>query len=167
MSTKQVDIINQLAGLSEGSPVAALREARPETLAYAHGSFRALLEPDDVGGVSRLEREAIGLRVATREHFPTVAGFHRARLRDLAMSDAKIAAIESGSTDGLSPRLAAILTHTDLLTTASRCGSQEAIAALKAVGLTARDIVTISQLIAYLSYQIRMIATIRALGGAA
>jgi len=52
-----------------------------------------------------------------------------------------------------------------LLTTDSRRGSQEALGALKQAGLTAPDIVTISQLIAYLSYQIRIVALLRAMGG--
>ena len=164
----QTDIINYLTGLPTGGELAKLREQRPETLAYAQGSFRALLEADDPGGVSRHEREAIGLRVASLEHFPKVADFHRQRLRTLNVSDAMISAIESGAAGGgLSDRMIAILRHTDLLTTSSRSGSPDAIAALKQAGLTARDIVTISQLIAYLSYQIRMIATLRAMGGEA
>jgi uncharacterized protein YciW len=137
-------------------------------LAYAQGSFDALLEPDDPGGVSWIEREAVGLRVATLERFPDLAGFHRDRLRAMGVTDAEIDAIELFPGAGGPPaRLAAILRHADLLTAVSRRGSPEALAALKQAGLTARDIVTISQLVAYLSYQIRMIALLRAMGGEA
>jgi uncharacterized protein YciW len=41
------------------------------------------------------------------------------------------------------------------------------LAALRAAGLTGADIVTVSQLIAYLSFEIRVLATLRALGDAA
>ncbi len=69
------DVINQFAGIAPGSPLAQLREQRPETLRHAQGSFQVLLEPDDPGGVSREEREAIALRVETLERFPDVADF--------------------------------------------------------------------------------------------
>ena len=58
------DLINRLAGLAPDAPLAHLREAKPEVVRHAQGSYRALLEPDDPAGVSRREREMIGLRVA-------------------------------------------------------------------------------------------------------
>jgi CMD domain protein len=160
------DVINHFAGIAPGSPLAQLREQRPETLRHAQGSFRVLLEPADPGGVSRLEREAIALRVATLERFPDVADFHRDRLRELGAGEDLISAVEMFPDGGEQPaRLAAILGHTDMLTTSSRSGSLEAIAALREAGLSARDIVTISQLIAFMSYEVRMIALLRAMGG--
>jgi CMD domain protein len=164
----QADIINYLAGIAADSELARLRAERPETLQFAQGSYSALLEPDDPGGVSKLERAAIALRVATLERCLDVAEFYRERVRTLDMSDEMIAAIEVGSDGaGLAARLSAILGHADLLTTSSRTGSPAAIESLREAGLTVTDIVTVSQLIAYLSYQIRMIATLRAMGGAA
>ena len=161
------DVINHFAGIAPGSPLAKLREQRPETLRHAQGSFQALLEPDDPGGVSQEEREAIALRVATLERFPDIAAFHRERLRELDADDEVVSAVEQFPDGGdLPARLAAILRHTDMLTTSSRSGSPEAIAALREAGLSAREIVTISQLIAFMSYEIRMIALLRAMGGA-
>ena len=88
------------------------------------------------------------------------------RLRELGTDDEFISAVEQFPDGGELPaRLATILRHTDMLTTSSRSGSPEAIAALKQAGLAARDIVTISQLIAFMSYEIRMIALLRAMGG--
>jgi CMD domain protein len=160
------DVINHFAGIAPGSPLAQLREQRPETLRHAQGSFQALLEPNDSGGVSREEREAIALRVATRERFPDVAAFHRERLRELGADDTFISAVETFPEGGdLPARSAAILRHTDMLTTSSRSGSPEAIKELRQSGLSPRDIVTISQLIAFMSYEIRMIALLRAMGG--
>lgn len=158
------DLINRLAAVLPGSPLADLRARRPETLAYAQGSYLALLEPDDPGGVSRLEREAVGLRVATLERSQVVADFHLARLLDLGAGEETIAAIVDFP-HGESPgdRLKAILAHTDLLTHTSRDGSPAAIAALRAAGLEPRDIVTVSQLIAFLSYEVRILATLRAM----
>jgi CMD domain protein len=167
MATVSEDIINRFAGIAPGSPLAQLREQRHETLGFAQGSFAALLEPEDSGGVSQVEREAIGLRVATLELFPDLAEFHRDCLRVLGVPDPEIDAVENFPDGELPARLVAILRHTDLLTADSRSGSPEALSDLKLAGLTAQDIVTISQLIAYLNYQIRMIALLRAMGGQA
>ncbi len=162
------DIIDQLAGIEPGSALADLRSQRPEVQQFTQGSYLALLEPDEVMGVPREEREAIGLRVATLEQSQAVAGFHLGRLRELGVDDDTISAIERfPDGGGLPERLTAILTHVDLLTTSSRDGSPEAIAALKEEGLTARDIVTVSQLIAFLSFEVRVLAALRALGEAA
>lgn len=158
------DHINRLAGIVSGSALDNLRAQRPEALAYAQGSYVALLEPEDPGGVSRLEREAIGLRVAMLERSQVVADFHLARLREIGVDEQTITAIVGLPEGGpLDDRLRAILAHTDLLTRASGNGSPAAIAALRAAGLEPRDIVTASQLIAYLSYEIRVLATLRAM----
>ena len=66
-------------------------------------------------------------------------------------------------TSPLPDRLAAILRHTDLLTTDPGGASRPAIDELRAHGLAARDIVTISQLIAFLSFQVRVLAGLRLL----
>jgi CMD domain protein len=168
MATTHTDIIDTLAGIDPASPLGELRANRPETYRFAQGSYLALLEPDDPGGVSRLEREAIGLRVATLERSQVLIDFHTERLLALGLSESFIAAV-TDFPEGFEgdDRLRAILKHVDLLTCSSRNGSPGAIANLKAAGLTDRDIVTVSQLIAYLSYEIRIIATLHALKGAA
>jgi CMD domain protein len=166
--TGNTDIINQLAGIEPDSPLADLRSQRPEVLQYTQGSYLALFEPDDPAGVSREEREAIGLRVATLERSQVVADFHLTRLQEHGVDDATISAIEQFPDGGPLPvRLSAILRHADMLTRSSRSGSPGAISALREAGLTAPEIVTISQLIAYLSFEIRVLATLRALGDAA
>ena len=168
MSATDIDIINVLAGIDPASPIGELRSNRVETYRFAQGSYLALLEPPDPAGVSRLERDAIGLRVATLERSQVLIDFHSERLAALGTTQSLIAAVvdfpEGFEGDD---RLRAILKHVDLLTCSSRNGSPGAIANLKAAGLTNQDIVTVSQLIAYLSYEIRVIATLNALKGAA
>ncbi len=158
------DVINRLAGIAAGSPLGRLRAERPEVVRAAQGSYQALLEPDDPGGVSRSEREMIALRVAVLTPSPPVAAWHRARLRDLGADDAALVAIERFP-DGpaLSARAAAILRHTDRLTREPGAATPPHIAALKAVGLSPRDIVTISQLVAYLSFEVRTLVGLRLL----
>jgi CMD domain protein len=158
------DIINELAGIASDSPVGQLRAQRPDVVRAAQGSYRALLEPDDPAGVSRREREMIALRVALLTPSPTVAAWHRDHLRTLGATDADLAAIEQfPDSTALSPREAAILRYTDRLTREPGTARPEHIAAVKAAGLSPRDIVTIAQLIAYMSFAVRLLVGLRLL----
>ena len=153
------DVINRFAGLRPDSPLAHLRAQKPEVVRSAQESYRALLEPDDPAGVSRYERESIALRAAVLTSSAAVAVWHRARLRELGASDAALAAIEQFPNGPvLSPREEAIVRHTDLLTRKPGAATAAQIADLQAVGLSPRDIVTIAQLIAYLSFEVRVLA---------
>jgi CMD domain protein len=162
--TETRDVINELAGIAPDSPVAQLRAQRPEVVRAAQGSYRALLEPDDLARVSRHEREMIALRVALLTPSPTVAAWHRDRLRSLGASDTDLAAIEQfPDSTGLSPREMAILRYTDRLTREPGTAQPEHIAAAKAAGLSPRDIVTVAQLIAYMTFEVRLLAGLRLL----
>ena len=63
----------------------------------------------------------------------------------------------------LGPRLAAALEHTHLLVFRPRDASAAALQALLDAGWSTTDIVTLSQLVAFLSFQIRVVAGLRAL----
>lgn len=66
----------------------------------------------------------------------------------------------------LGPRLAAALEHTHLLVFRPREASAAALQALIDAGWSTSDIVTLSQLVAFLSFQIRVVAGLRALAAA-
>ncbi|MDR6289005.1 CMD domain protein [Inquilinus ginsengisoli] len=66
----------------------------------------------------------------------------------------------------LGPRLAAALEHTHLLVFRPRDASTAALQALLDAGWSTTDIVTLSQLVAFLSFQIRVVAGLRALAAA-
>jgi len=158
------DVLNYFAGLAPDSSLAQLRAQRPEVVRYAQGSYDALLDPDDPASVSLSERDMIALRVAVLTPSPAVAAWHRDRLRARGASDTTLAAIEqfpAGS--ALSPRVRVILRHTDRLTREPGAATPAHLAEMKAAGLSPRDIVTIAQLIALLSFQVRVLAGLRLL----
>jgi CMD domain protein len=157
-----MDIINQLAGIADDSPLGKLRASREITFNAAQGSFKALLEPDDLGGISRFERDAIAYRIAFLEQSKPLADLHRTRLQESGASNAEIEAIEDYPETGvLTAHLNAMLAHVDLLTLEPSAASPEALTALRAAGLSTRDIVTVSQLIAFVSFQVRLLASLR------
>ena len=163
-SSESSDVISQLAGIAPSSSMAHLRAQRPDITRYAQGSYEALLEPDDPAGVSRYERELIALRVATLTAMPALARWHEERLRSLGASDEVLAAIERFPNGAaLPPRETALLQHADRVASAPASSTKEQLAALTAVGLSPRDIVTISQLIAFLSFQVRTLTGLRLL----
>lgn len=160
------DVIDTLAGIALGSPLHALRAGRVDVLSHAEASYRALLEPQDPAGVSLVERALVALRVAALTHSDALAAQQRARLEQLGATSVLIAAAAQPSDDAaLSERERAILRHVDLLSLRPIDTTRADIEALSAHGLGARDVVTISQLIAFLHFQVRVLAGLRALGG--
>jgi uncharacterized protein YciW len=153
--TSSADVIDSLAGIEPGSPVAALRQRRPDFVRYTQGSHDVLLAPADPAGISLAERALVALRVATLERSDALAEHYRARLRDVLGGDETPAV---GT-----PRLQALLDHVERVTTAPRTATKAQLDALRALGFSARDLVTIAQLVAFVSYQGRVAAGLRLL----
>lgn len=161
--TAQPDLINQLLGLADGAPLAALRLQRPEAVKAIEASRVALFAPD-VGGLTLAERAAVALRVAVMEADAVLAKSYRARLAaQPGAPDA--AAVEAGSADPrLTPRLAAMLEHAERLVLEPIAAEPAHLQALAAVGLSPRAIVVLSQLIAFVTFETRLLAGLRLLG---
>lgn len=163
-SPAPADVINQLAGIAAESRVGQLRAQRPEVLRYAEGSYQALLEPEDRSGISRAERELIALRVATLTGSAALAAWHQERLERLDIGlGVRNAVINDPQSLVLSPRERALMRHVDLVSRAPASATAADLAALVAVGLSPREIVIVSQLIAFLSFQVRTLVGLRLL----
>ncbi len=162
-----LDIISALAGIAPGSALAALREQRPEAAQHAQGSYTALFDPATPVGLAPLERFAIALRVASIHAAPEAAEHYRTRLlstgADAVTLDA--AASTTGSIAGLSARLAAILAHVDMVSTHPIDATPDDLQKLAGAGLATVEIVQLSQIVAYTSFQVRVIRTLQLLGG--
>lgn len=159
------NMINTLAGIDEHSAAAALRRQKPDLATFAQGSYDVLLEPAEPGSFTAIERHAVGYRVGLVTDFETVAEHHRARLLEVGAPDDLVRTLaDISTTQKLSPRLAAIVTHTDKVTRDPATASETDIAALAQAGLSPTEIVTLGQLIGFLAYQVRAIAVTRAFG---
>jgi CMD domain protein len=156
------DVIDELAGVIPGSKLADLRTQRPQIVRYAQGSYEALLAPKDEGGLTQIERELIALRVALLGGDKQLAAWHKERLQEHAVGEAIISAVEQfpkGS--ALPPRETALFTHIDRVVTAPAASTREQLAELAEVGFSPRDIVTIGQLIGFVSFQLRALVGLR------
>jgi CMD domain protein len=161
MTRFAADVIDTVLGIAEGSALDVLRSRRPEARARTQTSYAVLFNPPDPGGLSPPERFAVALRVAELHDASTLAAHYRARLAEEAGGEALAMAIDSGSASGsVTPRAQAMLRHADLVTSNPSAATAVVLEALEAEGLTAAEIVTLSQIIAFVAYQARVAASL-------
>ena len=156
------DVIAALAGAGANPAIAAAMAGRAELMAASQANYQAVIAPDDPGGLSYAERLALACRIATLNGDAGLAAHYRAGLGDDLAGIADPAAAAPAD-----PRLAAMLRHVDLVTRRPREATRADIAALAAAGLATADIVRLSQVIAFVNYQLRVIAGLRLIGSAA
>ncbi|BDB24035.1 hypothetical protein Tamer19_29090 [Cupriavidus sp. TA19] len=162
-SAPAVDLIDQLTGLAPGSATHALRHQRNKVVAATQGSYDALFDPA-LPGLSLAERLLVALYAARLTPSAALAAHYRARLEQLGAEAAQVrAAAEGQPQDIADPRLHAILVFTRTLIEKPVEGDQAALQALPAAGLSTPAVVTLAQLIAFLSYQVRLVAGLDAL----
>lgn len=190
------DVIDHLAGLAPGAPVAAIRAERPVARDNAQASFAALFRPAAPEAVSLVERRAVALFVARLHGDAAASGFYAAllaeagpptglaeaieaegragaaegpagRYREAALAaestPAPAYAVAAESRDGLGPRLAAALSHAHMLVFRPREADAAALGRLVEAGWTTTGIVTLSQIVSFLAFQIRVAAGLRTL----
>ena len=194
MSAEPKDIIDHLAGIEPGSSLDSIRARRLQARENAQKSYLSLFASADFGDVAAHERCAVAAFVAGLHEEPTVAAFYFGKLADRPqLIDGLKAEIERGKTRGpygafpagplsvedttgliyrvavdrkplLGARLAAALEHAHLLVFRPRDAAPAAMQALLDGGWSTNAIVTLSQLVAFLSFQVRSVAGLRTLG---
>jgi CMD domain protein len=192
MSAETTDIIDLLASIEPGSRLDGIRSRRLQARENAQKSYLALFEPVDLGDVAAVERCAVAAFVAPTaagfylaklaktadrselvkalkdeiERAKTSGPYGAFPAGPLAVED-KAGLIYRVAPDGqrvLGARLAAALEHAHLLVFRPRDAAPAAMQALLAAGWSSTAIVTLSQLVAFLSFQVRTVAGLRTLG---
>ena len=178
------DIINELSHAS--AEVQQLRRARQEAQDNAQLSFSALLEPAEPGEFTYAERYAVAAFSAAVYQAGEAADFYFDLLGDEADVDL-VAAVRAASQRGVSTgpyyqgeflifgdtaaeaalgeRLAAAFDWAHVLAFHPKDASPQAIGHLDAAGWSATDIVSLSQLVAFLAFQLRVVQGLRVLSG--
>ena len=156
------DTIDAAAGLRAGDAVAALRRARGKVLLHTQLSEAALFDPP-LPDLSPVERLHAARYVARQSNAHALTDIYRTRLLDAGGTLDDIERADADAFDALPRRLGAILLHAKRLTHAPVDARAADLAALKSAGLTTSAIVALSQLIAFVAYQLRVAAAARAL----
>jgi CMD domain protein len=193
MSADTKDIIDLLAGIEPGSGLDTIRERRLQARENAQKSYLALFEPADFGAFAAAERYAVAAFVAGVHGESNVANFYLNKLDQPVLVEALKAEIAQAKTSGpygafppgplsvedttgliyrvaadrktvIGARLAAALEHAHLLVFRPRDAVASDLKALLDAGWSTTAIVTLSQLVAFLSFQVRAVAGLRALG---
>ncbi|WFU05205.1 hypothetical protein QA648_31260 (plasmid) [Rhizobium sp. CB3171] len=155
-------LIETLAAVRPGSALAEAMEKRAEILRLSEAAHDAVLLPRDPGGLSHGLRAALAARMARHNRNEALASHY-----DDLVSRAGESATASLATPGANVedgRIAEIVRHADRLTVAPREATRAHIDALRNVGVSDADIVRLSELAAFVNYQVRVVAGLALIG---
>jgi CMD domain protein len=158
------DVIDKVLGLSPSSPLLALRAQRAKLKQLTQTSYVAALRPAEPRNFSYAERAALSARMAGLWNSTELVAHYR-----------ELAATEDADEEALSiadpawrpshetGRLFAVLRHVDLVTRNPKEATRDNIEKLYSAGLDDRDIVTLAGLIAFVNYQVLVVAGLKML----
>lgn len=162
------DVVNAILGVDEDSPIAHLRNQKPDLVHEVQEYYLSLFEPvaSSAAALPVVDRYLVAVRVASHTGSTAVAEWYARLAADAGASPEAIGqARDIGErATGASP-LGAALRHADLLTTRPADARKDDLQALKDAGYSPAGIVSLSQTIAFVSYQLRLVAGLRAFGG--
>src|SRR6218665_3119016 len=155
------DVIDKLAGLPAGSQLHALRHQREKVAVASQGSYDSLFDPA-LEGIGLDERLLVALYACRLAGAQDVAAHYRARLYALPADAAQIAVAADGAPERLPEgRLRAMLAFARALTERPIEGNEAFLHPLPAAGISTPAVGALAQLIAFVSYQLRVVAGLK------
>ena len=143
-----------------GSPrfdAVALRNTRPDVKATMQACFEVLLGKHASGGLTRIERLALALRIARLNDDDTLSSTFSSMLDAEHASPSLIDAVtQAGAATG-SERLDTILRHAKLASFSPGASTPADLAALTDNGFTTTEVVVITQIIGLVHLQCRVL----------
>ncbi len=151
-------VLVEAAGITVDHPLATVLAGRSEVMRLTQESHDAVLKPEPPGGLSHAERATLACRMARLNDEEILAGHYEA----MVPQNSELRAFtDPASRNSDDPRIQAILRHTDLVTMNPKHATAGDILGLKSAGVLEADIVRLSELIAFVSYQVRVIKGLR------
>ncbi len=161
------DVLDTLLHITADSPVHAARQFRSKVLAATQGSYDVFFAAELADGLSQAERLLVAYHACLLTPQPLLTAHYLERLEALGVANEQLSAVATGSIEALGePRLQAILAFTVTLIVAPVEGDRHALAALHEAGLSTPEIVTLAQLVAFMSYQVRLASGLLAMQAA-
>jgi uncharacterized protein YciW len=164
---KTADVINRILGADEGGRIATLRNQKPNLADELQDYYLALFEPEAVsaGAFQLVDRYLIAIRVASHTRSADVVDWYAVLAAESGVDAETLSRVRDVAipcTDHTP--LGAAIRHADLVTTAPARAEASHLQALKDAGYSPAGILSLAQTIAFVSYQLRLIAGLRALG---
>jgi len=163
----QPDLLDSLLDIAPGSHLHQVRHARDKVASATQGSQDLFFDPALDNDLSQSERLCVAYYAAKLGGQTSLTKHYLKQLQALGIKAPVLANIDAGTIDTLGDaRLAAILRFTRTLIESPVHGDQAALLALQHEGLSTAEIVVLAQLIAFMSYQVRLAAGLAALHSA-
>lgn len=161
------DLVDRLVPLQAGTPTHAVRYQRNKVVTATQGSYDRLFDPE-LAGPSLAERLLAAHAIARLSSSTALQAHYDDRLRALPELTAQQRAVLDGAPikgpdDADDTRLQAILRFTATLAERPVEGDREALLRLPVAGLATPETVALAQLIAFVSFQVRVVAGLQAL----
>lgn len=161
--SRHTDTIDRVLGLAQGCAVHRVRHQRTKVVDATQASEDLLLGAP-IDGLSVTERLLVALFACALTPAAALAAEYAERLDCLKVDPALVAAVASGRDDAVKdPRLLQMLKFTNALITEPIKADRQALLDLQAVGLTTPQITALAQLVAFVSYQVRVVAGLKAM----
>ncbi|RPE70945.1 uncharacterized protein YciW [Pacificibacter maritimus] len=156
--TQKLDAMDRAAGLSADSPLRSFRAFRPEFVEGSEACRLAVLTPEDDLGLSQDLRAAIARRVALGANNSTF-------LAEYPMPENPDFSDLATGKPVTDPALAALASHADMIAATPAKASAAHLAALQSAGYSVPQIIALSELLAYVCFQMRVAHGLRLLEG--
>lgn len=162
-SASQPDTLDRILGLTPGSLAFDTRHQRAKVVDATQASEDLLLGTS-IEGLPESERLLVALLACALTPSPELSAEYAERLHALNVPAKIIDSVSQGKAEQLQDeRLKQILLFTHTLITNPIKADQQALLTLQAYGLTTPQITALAQLIAFISYQVRVSAGLKAL----
>lgn len=164
------DVVNSILGIDDNSPIAQLRNQKPTLVQELQDYYLSLFEPTEASALALpvIDRYVVAVRVASHTNSTAVVNWYAALAQGAGVTPEVIDQARDIATPWSErTQLDAAIRHADLLTTRPSDARKHDLDFLKTAGFTPAGIVSLSQTIAFVTYQLRLIAGLRALGTAA
>jgi CMD domain protein len=161
------DVVAEIVGIKAGNALAEVLATRADIMVLTQKSHEAALAPAEPGGLTHAERAALACRVAKLNNDRAFERHFETLLERADGSDEAARIADMWFNGGDDRRLTALIRHTDLIAHAPRNASRGDIELLQDAGISDADIVRLSELVAFVSYQIRVAAGLRLMWGRA
>jgi len=163
LNTSSSDTIDRLVNLSAQNQTYAVRHEREKVVSATQGSEDGLFDPE-LPGLSVEERLCVALYACLLTPAPELANEYEVRLTKLNANVPTISHIKNFSIQAIEDkRLQAMLNFTHTLITKPINADKQALLSLPQAGLATAEVVTLAQLISFVSYQVRLAAGLRAM----
>ena len=157
------DTLDRLVGLSPQSQTYATRREREKVVAATQGSEKSLFDPA-LPGLSEIDRLYVALYACLITPSSELAAEYESRLVNLGANLQTIHCIQKSDIHKIgNVRLEAMLNFTHTLITKPINADKMALSALPKAGLSTPEVVTLAQLISFVSYQVRLATGLRAM----